>query len=369
MEVTIFAILTTIFFVGVSVSMINNRSKNGLLITICVYFIFLMLGIGSILKNHALLLFSSSLGMLAFFLTPVYLEFIERTSAGQKTSSNNFAKRYNLKYTYDVPDYISDEILENYGDLDPLNNNSCFRDKSAFDGIFANEKPYSVTYDSAITCQIDELKFHLIERNLNYKYHESRKHRHNIGPKFYTLSDFICIIESETSVNIPNFILRDRIPFIDSMKYCLEFFDAKYIDLKNDRLFSSRYILETSDSKKVRDYFSLNIRNAFSNNKIKDVTMKTVNNRLLIRFPRRISLDEYRAIFNVGCSFFKKEIDIFNKKNMDRVLKSDNDDEEEGSIWDYFRDERGNLGIPPFLGGLIIFIMSLVIIALVGKYL
>ena len=90
--------------------------------------------------------------------------------------------------------------------------------------------PFSVTYDSVITCPIDELKFYLIERNLTYKCRKSRKHS-DIGPNFYTLNDFICIIESDISRDIPDFIMQDRIPFVDSMKYCLEFFDNKYIIL------------------------------------------------------------------------------------------------------------------------------------------
>ena len=367
MEVVAYIIILSILAFGICIILIGNRNKNGLLLTLFLYIFILIFGIGDFLHIESLKLFSAIILGLSFFLIPVYIEFINKVNEGEIVTSKGFTNKYNLDYSNEIPDYIYEEILENHGELDPLNTNSCFRDKSIFDGIFANEPPFSVTYDSVITCPIDELKFYLIERNLTYKYRKSRKHS-DIGPNFYTLNDFICIIESDISRDIPDFITQDRIPFVDSMKYCLEFFDNKYINFNFDRNFSNSYIIKSSNSKKVKDYFSLKIRNAFSNNKIKDVTMKSVNNRLLVRFPHRISLDDYRAVFCVGCAFFKKEIDMFNTNNMDKVLKSDNYDEE-GSILDYFRDSNGDISIPPMLGGFIIFIMSLVVIALIGKYL
>ena len=368
-EAVVAFIIISLLAFGISIFLIHNRNKNGLLLTLFLYLFILPFAVGDFIRIESLKLFSAIILLLSFFLIPAYIEFITEVKKREIVTSKEFINKYNINFSYEIPDYIYEEILENYGELDPLNTNSCFCDKSIFDGLFANEKPFSITYDSVITCQIEELKFYLIERNRTYKYHESRRHSNNMGPKFYTLNDFICIIESDISVDIPEFIMQDRILFIDSMNYCLEFFDKKYISFKFDRIFSKSYILKSSDSKKVKDYFNINIRNAFSNNKFKDVTMKSVNNRLLIRFTHRISLDEYRAVFCVGCAFFKKEIDIFNKNNMVRVLKSDNDDEEEGSIWNYFMDSNGNLSIPPMLGGFIIFIMSLIVIALIGKYL
>jgi hypothetical protein len=66
-------------------------------------------------------------------------------------------------------------------------------------------------------------------------------------------------------------------------------------------------------------------------------------------------------IFCIGCEFFKKDIDIFNSTKQINSSKSDVYDDE-GSFLDYFKNEYGEYTIPPFLGGFIIFIISILII-------
>ena len=146
------------------------------------------------------------------------------------------------------------------------------------------------------------------------------------------------------------------------MKNYLEYFNNKNVDFSFDKYFAESYIVEGIDAKKIKAYFNKYIRSTLLLNKLKDFTMKSTDNRLLIRFPRRISFDEIRMIFCIGCEFFKKDINILNRNKQINTLKSDNYKEEGSSLSDYFRDDEGNVAIPPFLGGFIIFILSLLII-------
>ncbi len=358
MEVVAFIIITSLLMFGIAILFVSNRNKNGLLFTLFLFFFILTFGTGDLLHIESLKLFSAIIGLLSFFLIPVLFEFKNLASKSNITESKVFLVNSNLEYANEIPKYIYNDILSKHGELDPCNKTSCFCDKSIFDSI-SSSTLYSITYDSKITCSIEDLNFYLIERNQTFKNPPSRKH--NTGPSFYTLQDYICIIESQKPVNIPEFILKDRIPIVDTLKNWLEYFNNKCVDFSFDKYFNESYIVEGIKASNIKAYFNKYIRSTLLLNKLKDFTMKSTDNRLLIRFPRRISFDEIRMIFCIGCEFFKKDIDIFNSTKQINSSKSDVYDDE-GSFLDYFKNEYGEYTIPPFLGGFIIFIISILII-------
>ena len=369
MELIIIIILATVFFIGILLFIIENRKSLAVLFTsFLIYLGFVTLGVASHYKIQPLMLFISEVFFITFFGIPILFEFYERTKQKQNVSSKDFILNYNLESSYGIPDNINDELLEVNCILDPLNSFSCFYYKTFNDCLYDRKALFlSSNYEGAITCSIKDLKFYLIDRCCVFKVPRGkRRSYYREENSFYEEKDFVCIIESETPVKIPDFLLRDRIPFIDTMRYCLDFFDKKYINFNHDRDFSNKYVIEASDSKGVKDYFGFKIREAFKKNQLKDVTMLYSDNRLLVRFPYLTSIEEKRKLFCIICALFKKDVDIFNKSKEISVLK--NNKKEEGTLFDYFKDSEGNVSIPPFLGGLIIFIMSLIVIALIGKY-
>ena len=365
MEIIVFVILSTIFLIGVLHFCIENRKKISFIISILIYFWLVSMGVASHYKIHPIMLLLGAVFIILLFVIPAIFDYIKTNREKIKVSSKDFVLNYNLECSYDAPEYIED-MFEDDGYFAPLNSFSCFYDKNFSDLLYDRKALFiSDNYSCVITCVINELKFYLIDRNCTYKI-PRRKH-HDFGPDSYTTEDFLCIVECEKPVNIPDFILRDRIPIIDTMRYCLDFFDKKYINFNFDRDFSRKYVVEGSDSKIIRDYFNLKIRNAFKNNQLKNVTMLCTNNLLLIKFPYSTSMEEKRSLFYIACALFKKDNELFSNPKQIKVLKR-GDDDENGSILEYFRDNEGNISIPPFLGGLIILIMSIVVMALLNRF-
>ena len=369
MELIIIIILATTFFIGIFLFIIQNRKSLAVLFTsFLIYLGFVTIGVAEHYKIRPLMFFIASVFLFSFFAIPILFEFYERTKQNQNVSSKDFILNYNLESSYGIPDTINDELLEDNCILDPLNSYSCFYEKRFTDCIYDRKRLFvSSNYEGTITCTINNLSFYLIDRCCVFKVpRNKRRSFYSEENSFSEEKDFVCIIESKTPVKIPDFLLRDRIPFIDTMRYCLDFFDKKYINFKHDRDFSNKYVVEASDSKGVKDYFGFKIREAFKKNQLKDVTMLYSNNRLLVRFSHLTSIEEKRKLFCIICALFKEDIDLFNQSKAINVLK--NNDEEKGSLFDYFTDSDGKFSIPPFLGGLIIFIMSLIVIALIEKY-
>lgn len=369
MEIIVFSIIFTVIFIWVFQFIIESRKSFGVLLTsFFIYLWFVVMGVASFYKIQPLIVLMAGVFLISLFAIPVFFEFYNKDKEKKIVSSKDFIMKYNLESSFGIPDNIEDEILNNNGELDPFNKYSCFYDKSFNDCLYDRKQLLIYSgYEGTFTCKINELNIYLIDRSCKYKSPSRKRNTIYERDLYYYVNDSICIVESEIPVNIPDFILRDRIPVVDTLRYCLSSFDKKYISFHNDRDFSKEYVLESYDSLAVKDYFNFKIREVFKKNQLKNVTMLYGNNRLLVKFPYFTSMEEKRKLFNIVCALFNKNNDIFKQSTVKNVLK--NNDEQSGSLLDYFTDSNGKFSIPPFLGGLIIFIMSLIVIALVGKYL
>ena len=275
-----------------------------------------------------------------------YKEYWDSLELEKCPFSKELSKALSFLYSSKIQKNIQKEYLENKAILSPTNYNS---------DIYLNSRIPTNFNDVVSSCEFEDLTIYFIKRELVYKYRT--KYGSGTDYEFESLFIFNC----SNVVNIPYFILRDRLPIVDTIRNLLVLLLNKthYVNFKNDSLFSKNYTIEGIKDKEILDFINDNIRNVFVLSNLKDITIKSENNQIYVRVAHNINTTEFQAILNVAFNLFKtKNYESLNLITTAKVIKM------KKSLKEYLHKKNpdGEQLVIPHMLAVFLFILTAVII-------
>ncbi len=354
-------LLLSLFFIF---DFIRGRKKNQFIILSSISLFFFLLIILEYYNLETLKVIVFISGAFSFFcIIPVLYEFTQNKKTLIKRLSNeNYIKLHKLIFTYSFPQNIINEILENKGELDPYNPNSSF-----YLNCLLKDYPFKINNHDLITYQINNINIYSVGRTLTFKKYRNSRGITNVS--YSSIDESIFIIPNLTNLNIPDFILRDRIPILDDIRKFFVFGKNKYISFKNYSDFSKNYIVQGKDERKIHFFFDKRICDLLIYSKIKDITIKCSKGCLYVRITDSSIINNNIDIFDI----------IFTLLNIKTKVLDYNRPKDSKRLSVYFINflndfksyatgksaNKGEISIPPLLGASIILIFVFIIFIII----
>ena len=271
-----------------------------------------------------------------------YKEYWDSLEVEKYPFSKELSKALSFRYSSQIQKNIQKEYLENKAILSPTNYNSDIYIFSKFPSYFKDEVSF---------CEFEDLTIYFIKRELVYKYKNGARSK----------DENLFIFNCSNVVNIPYFILRDRLPIADRIRSLLVllFNKTHYVNLKNDSLFSKKFTIEGIKDKEILAFFNDKIRNVFVLSNLKDITINFVNYQLYVRVAHNLHTTEFQAILYLAFTLFNtKNFESLNLLPTAKVIKK------KKSLKEYLikkTSDGEHIEIPEILGAFL-FILTAVLV-------
>lgn len=345
-NITLTLCLTISIFIFIISYYIINRDKELTYLSLFIFIFVLLFEISYIYKIVTLTVALSFVFIFALVAIPAYFSEKVESFENESVNSKTFVTYHKFEYSSSLPYYRINKFFEKSGELDFKNKNSALYSEKY---VYAN----SYKISNSISFELDDVKFYMIDRYFNYKKRQSRLNS--------LCKDFICIVETDKQIRLPDFVVYDRIPIVDSLRYLFTLDKNKFVNIGNDNFFTKNYIIESNNPIKVKDFFSLKLIKAFRYHVLQGTILECKNNRLIIRADHPTSSIEKESMLNIAFALFGIE------KNRLRYTKTDEYDDLDKlpAIISYFFEKTGDnvytLKIPSWLIAIIIVIIMMIV--------